>query len=84
MRTNSKMKSKADRKRMTRITVGQLRSGDRIVTVRVADKLTGEVFCVKSEKVTKVDECPGSWRTHIHINKKDCYDLRSLIDIVAE
>jgi hypothetical protein len=38
----------------------------------------------KSMKVTGIEECPGKWRTHIHVNKRDCYDIRTFVWVVVE
>lgn len=39
-------------------------------------------FVAKSMPVKEIDECPGKWRTHIHVNKRDCYDIRTFVWVV--
>lgn len=86
-------------KRGRKILVEDLRVGDRIVTrwhkLRELDEgqtlealqtffEEGEVsYVAKSEKVDTIEECQGKWRTHVHVNKRMCYDLRSYVWIVA-
>jgi hypothetical protein len=41
-------------------------------------------FVAKSMLVKEIEECPGKWRTHIHVNKKDCYDVRQTVWVVNE
>lgn len=41
-----------------------------------------EIVVAKSVVVKEIDECSGKWRTHIHVNKQDCYDTRGYIRIV--
>jgi hypothetical protein len=47
--------------------------------------VTGEErFVNRSVEVKDFDECPGQWRTHVHVNKNQCYDIRQYVWIVAE
>lgn len=55
-----------------KIQVMNLRVGDSIVTKWGT---TGNIL--KSMKVEKIDECASKRRTHCHINRRDCYDVRS-------
>lgn len=50
-------------------------SGDGASTIRYVNT---------SREVKTFDECPGQWRTHVHINRSDCYDMRSYVWIVNE
>lgn len=36
-------------------------------------------FVAKTKKVEKFEECTGMWRTHVHINRGDCHDMRGYI-----
>ena len=65
------------------ILVEELRIGDQIGTVFREDKETGERLIIKSKPVKEIEECPGQWRTHIHVNRQDCYDLRQYVSIKA-
>jgi hypothetical protein len=38
----------------------------------------------RTEDVKEKEDCPSQWRTHIHINKRDCYDGRAYVWIVKE
>lgn len=37
-----------------------------------------------SFEVKLFEECPSKWRTHVHVNKQHCYDMRTHVWIVAE
>lgn len=39
-------------------------------------------YVAKSVQVDKLELCPQQWRTHIHVNKKDCYDERGFVWVV--
>lgn len=65
------------------ILVEDLRVGDEIVTMWETDKNTGLRTVARSKKVERIDECPGQWRTHIHVNRMDCYDIRQHVHIVV-
>ena len=39
-------------------------------------------FVNRSRKIEKINECPGKWRTHVHFNGNECWDLRSYIWVV--
>jgi hypothetical protein len=39
-------------------------------------------FVNRTKRVEKIEECAGKWRTHVHINKSDCYDMRQKIWVV--
>jgi hypothetical protein len=42
-------------------------------------------YVAKSMPIKQLEECPGQlWRTHIHVNKQDCYDTRQSVWIVSE
>ena len=41
--------------------------------------LTGSRYVNRSKKVERIELCEGKWRTHIHVNKQDCYDTRQYI-----
>ena len=85
-------------RRGVRIRVGELRRRDRIVTSwhdshpRSVDEAldllmdtnpnSGGRFVSKSHKIESIEECPGNWRTHVHINGHACWDLRSYIWVV--
>lgn len=62
------------------IFVHQLRVGDEI-GVAFGEGKYGEKVILKSRKVERIDECPGQWRTHIHVNKTDCYDERQKVTV---
>lgn len=51
------------------------------------DVLTGAEtprYVNTSVEVKTFAECPSQWRTHVHINKTSCYDMRSFIWIVKQ
>lgn len=49
-----------------------------VAHVVVGDQMkTGHKFT----KVEKKEDCPSQWRTHVHINKSNCYDGRSLVRV---
>lgn len=37
---------------------------------------------LKTSKVTEKWECPGQWRTHVHINRTNCFDSRCHVWVV--
>lgn len=82
-------KVRKDKKAMAvpcvQINVLDLKVGDRFVTVfsRTDDPETGSRMCLKSAKVEDKEECPGKWRTHVHVNKRECHDSRGKIWVVA-
>lgn len=78
----TKAKQKVKYQPTTMIRVEDLRIGDHIVSATIEDKETGRLLAASSHKVDKIEECPGKWRTHIHVNKKDCYDLRANVRVV--
>lgn len=41
-------------------------------------------FVNRSVEVKKFEECPSQWRTHVHVNKSDCYDMRTYVWIVKQ
>lgn len=43
-----------------------------VADLRIGDK-------IGKTKITHIEECPMNWRTHIHVNKKDCYDTRAYV-----
>ena len=61
------------------ITPDALRIGDRIIVKR--NPHTGAI--VRTTIVKEVAECPGKWRTHIHVNGHECYDTRVPIDVIG-
>lgn len=78
-------------KRGVLIPIDDLRVHDKLVTGWIGDvhhrgELSlneanealhrGTRWVAKSVQVDSIDICEGKWRTHIHVNKKDCYDLR--------
>lgn len=52
----------------------------------VMNVLRGEEARVRyvntSAEVKKFEECPGKWRTHVHVNGGSCYDMRQFVWIV--
>ena len=36
----------------------------------------------RTAKVESIDLCEGRWRTHVHVNRGACYDIRSYIWVV--
>jgi hypothetical protein len=42
----------------------------------------GKIVQAFSE-VKTIDICEGKWRTHVHINTTDCYDLRCSVNIAV-
>lgn len=64
------------------ILVNDLRVGHEIGTVFGTGKYDEKVI-LKAKKVTDIVECPGKWRTHIHVNKQECYDTRQFVTIKA-
>jgi len=83
---NKKAPKRGDKKENLRhaveITVENLRIGDEIVTMFKSGDY-GEKMALKTSKVTKIDECTGQWRTHIHVNDSHCYDTRQKVWVVA-
>jgi hypothetical protein len=73
------------------ILIEDLKKGDVIATRLLMDKHrqlvldheTGAPLAEKTMKVEDLDVCEGKWRTHIHVNKRDCHDIRRMIDVVA-
>ena len=65
-----------------RIRVEELRINDEIVTSWEGDEYSRRV--AKSSKVETIDECASQWRTHIHVNRGHCYDIRCFVWIVAK
>jgi len=68
-----------------KILVEDLRIGDRLAPVLVGHPIYGAV--AKNDRTVEVrliDECAGQWRTHVHINKSDCYDMRSYVHVVVD
>jgi hypothetical protein len=68
--------------------VEHLEKGDKIVTqfARGSELADVDPFAVgnfryvtKSMKIEQIDICEGQWRTHIHINRQYCYDIRSRV-----
>lgn len=53
-------------------------------TMQVLESRGEERYVNTSKKVERKEECPGQWRTHIHVNKSDCYDARTYIWIVQQ
>lgn len=41
------------------------------------------VIVERSKKVETIDECTSLWRTHIHVNKMQCYDTRLPVTIAV-
>jgi hypothetical protein len=41
-------------------------------------------YVAKSLKIDQLEECPGKWRTHIHVNRADCHDMRAFVWVVNE
>jgi hypothetical protein len=80
-KTSKSKKEAPQAKLTTTIKVEDIRIGDEIATL-LRDGTFGEVVALKTKKVESVSECPSQWRTHVHINKMDCYDMRSQIRIV--
>lgn len=39
-------------------------------------------FVASSKEIKQFEECPSQWRTHVHINKTECYDMRGRTWIV--
>lgn len=62
------------------------RDGRQLTMDEVMDVLAdGEGRYVnRSVEVKQFTECPGMWRTHVHVNKSMCYDMRGMIWIVAQ
>lgn len=50
----------------------------------IQDVSVGDTFIhnKKHFKVTDKSECEGMWRTHVHINKSNCFDIRTPIRLV--
>lgn len=50
----------------------------------VADLSVGDSFTHKGRrfKIESKVECPMQWRTHVHINKSNCFDGRCLVETV--
>lgn len=44
----------------------------------------GQRKAIKAEKVDEIVECPGKWRTHVHVNKRMCYDMRGKVWVVVK
>lgn len=53
------------------VMVSDLRPGDQLVT-----KWSRSGQIAQTAPIKSVDECPGMWRTHVHINRMNCYDGR--------
>lgn len=66
------------------ILVRELKVGDKIVKTwaRGHEQIAGGKV-LKAEKVESIDECAGKWRTHIHVNRRDCYDLRQKVWVIS-
>ena len=80
--TQSTVREKAKPKDKTKIQhpcesilVSELKVGDEIGTVFGFGKYDEKVI-LKSKKVEQIEECPSLWRTHIHVNRNECYDTR--------
>jgi hypothetical protein len=78
-----KRKEKEENLRLcAEILVEYLRIGDEIVTMFKSGTY-GERMALKTSKIATIEECPGQWRTHIHVNGGHCYDLRQKVWVVA-
>jgi hypothetical protein len=64
------------------LTEAQHEAFDRILEQMNRSMEKSERYVNRTQRVEKIEECPGQWRTHIHVNKKDCYDIRQYIWIV--
>lgn len=67
-----------------KILVEDLRVGDSIARTLQEHPTYGKVAV--HGHLTKVEEkveCPSAWRSHIHVNGRDCYDTRSTVHILA-
>lgn len=49
---------------------------DTVQDVKVGDKF---FHGKKLFHVTEKTECEGMWRTHVHINRSNCFDIRTPI-----
>lgn len=59
--------------------------GRRMTEDEVMDVLLGgedSRYVDRSTEVKDFTECPSMWRTHVHVNKTECYDMRTYIWIV--
>ena len=97
IRTKKKTEAQAKgfKRRCIKILVENLRVGDELVThfVSTSSKDVDDVldflegresrYALKTSKVTKINICEGQWRTHIHVNGMDCYDIRTYVWIAA-
>lgn len=94
IRSKSKPKKKQDEQKLgIKILVEDLRVGDRLVTSWHArsDLEEGPLddkedlatrYVNRSIEVKNFEECAGAWRTHVHVNKSMCYDMRTYVWIV--
>ena len=50
----------------------------------IEDVRVGDTFFFRKSKVTVTEktECEGNWRSHVHINKSNCFDIRTPIRMV--
>lgn len=78
----SKAKTTLEPKSTTVIPVASLRPGDQLAR-RIEETSDGEIVALASIPVKTVDECPGMWRTHIHVNRDQCYDGRQWVTVIA-
>lgn len=80
-RGKSKKNMKAG-KPCVRMQVRDVRIGDLIASTLAEDPFTGALMAYTSFKVEEIDEAGAHWRTHVNINKKFNYDVRSYVHVV--
>ena len=53
-----------------------------VAEVLLGEKEMSERYVNSSKEVKKFSECPTLWRTHVHVNDSDCYDMRTYVWVV--
>lgn len=67
------------------IPIVDLRPGMDLAGGHLVAMKEGEVRATKKIRVKDIDECEGQWRSHIHVNKTQCYDMRhSIVRVIID